>query len=441
MSLLAKFVDFIRPRRGVAEREDAATPSAVRTGDYTQLLGYYGGVNAALSIATVYRCVNLLSESVANLPLQYMRLKDGIFVEDTNSRLHYLLTVQPDSAISAFDFWAQVVENILLDGNAYIVPMYNTASMDIERLALCRRGTVSHDVYNDTYTVCDEVGGIYGTFEENEILHFRGLSIDGKNGISVLNYARLTLDIGTSGDGETLNRFRNGGNVRGLITNERGITGYGVYQDNELQKVATDIDAKFSKGGRIVSLPGRVDFKQISLSSTDMQFLESRKFTVREICRFFGVHPSFVFDDTSNNYKSAEMANVAFLSNTLNPILRKIENELHRKLIAPSLCCKRKFQFDRRGLYACDLDSRVKYQMQTIQTGLYTVNEWRREENKPPVEGGDTVLVSANLRNIVEPQNSESDAPQQEPGQEPQQNKEPQNEDNNNSDEGKEPNS
>lgn len=50
-----------------------------------------------------------------------------------------------------------------------------------------------------------------------------------------------------------------------------------------------------------------------------MQFLESRKFTVRELCRFFGVHPSFVFDDTSNNYKSAEMANVAFLSNTLNP--------------------------------------------------------------------------------------------------------------------------
>ena len=133
-----------------------------------------------------------------------------------------------------------------------------------------------------------------------------------------------------------------------------------------------------------------------------MQFLETRKFSVREICRFFGVHPSFVFDDTSNNYKSAEMANVAFLSNTLNPILRKIETELHRKLVAPSLCCKRKFQFDRRGVYACDLDSKIKYQAQTIAAGLYTVNEWRREENKPAVEGGDTVLVSANLKGITE---------------------------------------
>lgn len=124
---------------------------------------------------------------------------------------------------------------------------------------------------------------------------------------------------------------------------------------------------------------------------------------MREICRFFGVHPSFVFDDTSNNYKSAEMANVAFLSNTLNPLLRKIECELLRKLVAPSRYGKRTVQFDRRGLYACDLESRIKYQAQTIAAGLYTVNEWRKEENKAPVEGGDKPLVSANLKGIDEP--------------------------------------
>lgn len=167
-----------------------------------------------------------------------------------------------------------------------------------------------------------------------------------------------------------------------------------------MQKAAVEMDNRFRSGERIVAVPGQVQFTALSMSSTDMQFLETRKFSVREICRFFGVHPSFVFDDTSNNYKSAEMANVAFLSNTLNPILRKIENELHRKLIAPGLCCKRMFQFDRRGLYACDLDSKIKYQAQTIAAGLYTVNEWRREENKPEVEGGDAVLVSANLKGI-----------------------------------------
>ena len=186
------------------------------------------------------------------------------------------------------------------------------------------------------------------------------------------------------------------------MSNDTSVRGFGEYQDNELEKTATDLDEKFRGGQRIVSIPGQANFSPLSLSSTDMQFLETRKFTVREICRFFGVHPSFVFDDTSNNYKSAEMANAGFLSDTLNPILRKIENELHRKLVAPSLCCKRRFEFDRRDLYACDLDSKVKYQTSTIAAGIYTVNDWRKEENKPPVAGGDKVLVSANLKDINE---------------------------------------
>lgn len=133
-----------------------------------------------------------------------------------------------------------------------------------------------------------------------------------------------------------------------------------------------------------------------------MQFLESRKFTVREICRFFGVHPSFVFDDTSNNYKSAEQANVAFLSHTLNPLLRSIEVELQRKLIPPQAAHKYKIQFDRRGLYACDLGSRAKYQASRLANGTASVNELRREENLPPVEGGDKIFVSANLKSIEE---------------------------------------
>ena len=128
-----------------------------------------------------------------------------------------------------------------------------------------------------------------------------------------------------------------------------------------------------------------------------MQFLESRKFTVREICRFFGVHPSFVFDDTSNNYKSAEMANVAYLSMTLDPILKRIESEFTRKLIPRTLCCKRIFKFDRKGIYSLDLESMAKYQKLTIESGIYTINDWRRIENQPLVDRGDIVLCSTNL--------------------------------------------
>ena len=363
-----------------------------------------GGTSTAeLSIATVYRCVNLLCDAVAVLPIHFKRLRDGRFVADTDSHLDYLLNIQPDPNINAYDFKRMIVERILLEGNAYIVPMYDTNTMQIHRLALCGRNTVTYDEYNDTYTICDDINGIYGRYEEREIIHIKGMTIDGKRGVSVLSYARLTSSIASTGDGETLNRFANGGNVRGFLSNDNSVRGFGEYQDEELQNAARDIDGRVNYNGeRIVAIPGQVQFQQMSLSSVDMQFLESRKFTVREICRFFGVHPTYVFDDTSNNYKSAEMANVALLNHTLNPILIKIEIEFLRKLVAPSLATKRKFEFDRKSLYACDLEAQGKHWQTLIATGLNTTNELRISQGLPPIKGGDVLLVSANLKSIQE---------------------------------------
>ena len=386
-------------KRESGDVEPPAPPTPRQGGT---LWPFYSG-NTALCVATVFRCVKLLSDAVAALPVQVMRRKGGIYVDDLDSRLSFLMNVQPDGYMSAFDFWSQVVQQVLLEGNAYIVPVYSAAKMDIDRMVLCGRWTVAFDTVSGIYHIHDTVNGISGQYTEDEVIHVKGMVLsDQRLGVSVLDYARLTMSIASVGDAETYDRFKNGGNVRGLVGNDTSVRGFGEYQDKELQKTAADLDAQFHKGQHIVSLPGQVDFKQLSLSSTDMQFLESRKFTVREICRFFGVPPSFVFDDTSNNYKSAEMANVAFLSNTLNPLLRNIEAELQRKLFLPQQYGRRKIQFDRRGLYACDLDSRVKYQTATIAAGLYTVNEWRAEENKPAVEGGDKVLVSANLKGIDE---------------------------------------
>ena len=385
---------FVRFFKRDAEGE---APAQARTTPRTGAGLYYFAPNSkeALSIATAYRCVQLLSDSVAGLHLQYMKLKNNRYQEDTNAPIHYLLSVQPQPELSIFDFWSMAVKLMLLEGSAYIYPRYVMG--ELTDLVLCSKGSVAHSVINNRYTITDGYNGVYGTFNESEIIHLYLHSSDGRTGESVISHARRTIGIASAGDEETANRFVNGGNVRGIVSNDKSAIGFGEYQDAELEKTAENVDSRFSNGEHIVSLPGQVDFKQISLSSTDMQFLESRKFTVREICRFFGVHPSFVFDDTSNNYKSAEMANVAFLSMTLDPILKRIEAEFTRKLISPSLCCKRIFKFDRKGIYSLDLEAMANYQKKTIESGIYTINDWRRIENQPEVEGGDTVLVSTNL--------------------------------------------
>ncbi len=365
-----------------------------RTGSGNVYL-YMPGSYESLNIATVYRCVQLLSDSVAALTLEVLRWKDGRFQVDVNNPLNYLLRVQPMPEMSIFDFWSFAVRQMLLQGNAYIVPRYVLG--ELTDLVLCSNNTVTHDTLNETYSICDPYNGVYGEFSESEVIHLYLHTSDGKEGESVLMHARRVAGIAMAGDTETANRFTNGGNVRGLVSNDKSAVGFGEYQDSELEKTAQDIDGRFSAGEHIVSLPGQVDFKQISLSSTDMQFLESRKFTVREICRFFGVQPSFVFDDTSNNYKSAEMANITFLSMTLDPILKRIEAEFTRKLISRTQYNKRAFKFDRRGIYSLDLQSLAEYQKKTIEAGIYTINDWRRLENLPEVPGGDVVHVSTNL--------------------------------------------
>lgn len=403
-----RLFDYIR---NIFRREENADTPPVNTeklAGASVLWPVMPGAAQPLQIATVYRCANLLADSVANLPLRYMRKKGDIFVEATESNLHYLLTVQPCPYMSIVDFWRQAVLDLLFQGNAYIVPVYDPALLaagriEVGRLVLVDPNSVGHDTVNDRYTINDVNAGVHGVFDESEIIHLKNYTKDGKVGISTLTYARTVLSIASTGDKETLNRFANGGTVRGIVSNDTSVRGFGEYQDEQLDKMADDLNRRINVQARnITAVHGQAHFDQISMNSADMQFLESRKFTVRDICRFFGVHPSFVFDDTSNNYKSVEMANVAFLANTLNPLLRKIETELHRKLVAPSLCCKRKFEFDRRSLYACDLDSKIKYQAATIAAGIYSVNDWRQAENQPAVEGGDVVLVSANLKGIIE---------------------------------------
>lgn len=353
-----------------------------------------------MRIATVYSCMKLLSDSVASLPLSVEAFRRGVFTEDS-SHLAYLLSVQPNEDMSAFDFWSQAVQYQALHGNAYVIPVRSPLNGEIERFLLPHPDCVTYESMSGVYFVADTQSGFTGTLTSDRIIHIRNTSHDGLNGVGLITWARQILSTTATGDEETLKRFANGGNVRGIVSNETDpIVGFGHYADDEIDKVAVASDALLHTGRNIISMPGRVKFDQFSSTSADMQFLETRKFSVREICRFFRVPPSFVFDDTSNNYKSAENALLDFRQNALNPLLCRIEGELTRKLIGESGWKKRRIRFDRSALSACDTDAQMKYAGARIQNGIDTINEARLANNKPPVEGGDTVIVSANLKTI-----------------------------------------
>lgn len=355
--------------------------------------------HTALCVATAFRCVRLLSESVAQLPLRVMERRGSIFVPGGEDSTAWLLEAQPCPGWSAFDYWVQVVADVLLTGNAYIKPIYS--GPELSALQILSPYSVSYDPDSHIYDIADFAAGISGRFDDSEVIHIKGLGSVRGRGMSVLGYAAAGINVARQGDTETFRRFKSGGIMHGILTgpDDSQAGGLDWYDDRELSKAARQMNIKISEGEGIIPVYGATKFTPFSLSSTDLQFLETRKFTVREICRFFGVHPSFVFDDTSNNYKSAEMANVAFLSNTLNPLLRKIEVELTRKLVGIAGFRRMRYEFDRHSLYLCDLAGRSAFLKSILETGG-CVNDVRRMENLPDVTGGDMPLVSANLKTL-----------------------------------------
>lgn len=363
------------------------------------------GASAALRLAAVYRCVSVISQSVARLPLLHQIRRGGIFRTEEDD-LAWLLQKAPNEWTSAYDHLKMAVQQTLLFGDAIIIPQYDTFRRP-KRLVLARPGTAGPSTRLGVYQVNDPEQGISGEYLEDEVIRIKGPTLDGVTCLSVISFAARTMSIGATSDRNTLNNFANGGATMGIITNERGIPGYGELQSDALQAGVTRIENMMRRGARLLALGGKWEYIPFTMTASDMQFLESRKFTVREICRFFGVHPSFVFDDTSNNYKSAENANSAFLNDTLDPILKQIEMEMNRKLFPRNF--SERVMFDREQIYSSDPTTRMDYIEKRVQTGTYSPNEARRELGMPPIEGGDTPVISANLRPINETQTSQAD--------------------------------
>jgi HK97 family phage portal protein len=302
--------------------------------------------------------------------------------------------------MNASVFLKNLVTQILLQGNAYVVPVRNIYN-DVEALYLLKPGSVTHDVYTNTYSVHDDVNGISGVYGPNEILHFKNVSNDGGyTGLSTISYAALTLGIAATADNETLKRFATGGRFKAILKNNTSVKGFGEYQDEQLKSHGEDLQDAINRGDDILAVKGDVEVSPLSMSSADMQFLESRKFTIREIARFFNVPPSKLMDDSNSNYKSVEVSNIAFYTEALQPIVTEIEREFSAKLLNEYNYQDFKFCFDLSALYALDLESKARWDKNRLENGLVSVNDLRRERDVEPVDKGDDVYLSVNLAPI-----------------------------------------
>ena len=351
----------------------------------------------AEKVAAVYSCEKLIAESIAKIPLEVKRYNSvgRYYVRDVKNPLFDVLATRPNARMTAYDLLRGAVMQMLNYGNAYLFPVRDAAGYVVELYLL---EGVAYDRYTNTYTVNDPTNGVNGVYTADHIIHLRNLGSDAYVGESTIRIASRTIGISTDADNELSQLFTSGNRHRGIITgNADAPMGYGANKMDAMKKAKEDMQADLRSGDTIVVLPGDMRFAPFSMTPADVQLLDNKKFTVKEIGRFFRVPPSMLYEDGGSTYSNAEMDSVLFLNGALSPLLRQIELELSAKLIADGERGYYKIQFDREALYTTDLTTKANYMKSTIESGVRTVNEWRKAEGFPALEGGDEAVVSANL--------------------------------------------
>lgn len=346
----------------------------------------------ALALSAVYRCVEVITNGVASLPVKLYRVDEKGYKYEMKNDLSYILSKRPNKKMNAFTFYKLLVKDVLMAGNAYALILRE--GNKIVGLQYVPAGLVSPIDKGDRIEY--QVTGIKGFVRQEDIIHIMNYSDNGVYGISVLTHARRVLGIADYGDKSAENFYKSGGCTSGFLKFNGPSSGK---QREEILSAWNQATGGPNNGPNgIPVLPSNVDYTQLSVDPQDAQLLESRQFSVVEICRFFGVSPSMAFDLSHASYNNSEMAELAFLNDTLRPILTKIELELEVKLFNPE--DNMDIKFDVNELLRTDKKSQAEYLTKMFNLGVLSPNEIRKQLDMEEIEGGDIHVAQVNLTSI-----------------------------------------
>ncbi|MGL4449899.1 MAG: phage portal protein [Sarcina sp.] len=352
------------------------------------LFGSYAFTGGSMQLSTVYRCVDLISNTVAQMDCRILKDNKGHYVPNTEHPAYMVLNKQPNKYMTRFTLMKAVVSSMLLNGNAYIY-INRDVNGNAKELLFINSNDVTVQMINSE--VIYMIKG-YGKVENENLIHIKNFTYDGITGISTISNAKMTLETAFYAEKHANNFFTNGTNLSGVLTANGNLT------DKQKSDILESWNKTYNSGGNgIAILSGNMDYKPISIKPAEAQLLETRKYSVTEICRFFGVSPIMAFDMEKNSYNSAEASSLAFLQETIQPILEKIELELWSKLFKPSEKRFLEVRFNTDDYLKLDKKSTASYYSQLFQMGVMTTNEIREKLGLPKVKDGDRVYVQANV--------------------------------------------
>jgi len=350
--------------------------------------------SSCLKFSPVFAAVRKISETIASLPLITYREGEKGKKRDTKHPLYPILHHRPNPEETRMQMWEALMAHLLLWGNCYCHIQQDLLGrvialwpLDPSRMEVTRPTENGPLVYQ--YRLTDN--GEKVPFPSWEILHIAGLGFNGLSGYSVISLAREGIATGLAYEEYSARFFSNNATPAGFLE----IPGV---VDAETKKTIRqdwyDTYGGVSKSQLIGVIGQGMKFNPISVKASDAQFLESRKFSVTEVCRWFNIAPHMIFDlerSTNNNIEQQSLESVIY---TFRPWCVRIEQAIQNKLITEDdVTVEHRLE----GLLRGDTAARTAYYMAGIQNGWLCPNDIRELENMELIDDGDIYLRPMNM--------------------------------------------
>lgn len=349
----------------------------------------------ALQISTVYACARLLAGTVSSLPLMvYTEDRQGNRKLDRGSRLWTVLHDQPNSVMTASDFWQAMILQWALRGNAYaqimrdgdgdVISLWPLSSDQMTVFSDKETGRMVYQYVRDSETY---------DLAPDQVLHVKDIGT-GILGFSKLEFMGSSVQEAMATQKYTMQNAQNFGRPSGILTVDHILD----RKKGQADAVSRALGSFKSESGKLIVLEADMKFQQVALTPEQSQLLESRKYGVEEICRWFGVPPVLIGASGATTWGSgiAEIVS-GFHKFTLNPLLKSIEQALESRILRAEERGSVVIEFNLDAFFRGDLQSRYAAYATAVQNGFKTRNEVRALENDPPLEGGDTPTAQTNL--------------------------------------------
>ena len=356
----------------------------------------------AMANPTVRRCITLIAEGVAAIPFKIYLKQGKAKTEATDHSLSYLLSTEPNPEMGAFTFIECLAGCVALTGNGYawiertdkgqVIGLWPLHPLLTEPK---RNGNCQ--IY---YETADGMPvGKTRIIAAADIIHLKMWSMDGLKGESPVASQRQEIGLSNAIAKSGAQVFGNGISTSGFITPRDEINAEQMQQTREM----LERQVSGTNRGRVGFLPFGFDFKQVSLSLSDAQFVELRNMSRSMICAIWGVDPHFCGSETRQASANHEQATLSLIQDTLQPYLLKIEQEFRRKLLPPT--ARTPSQYD----FGFDVSARLRTDIKTTldavavarQWSLMTIDEARAALGMNPV-GGDTGKILLSPVNMID---------------------------------------